>query len=56
MLEDDGIPFSIKKEYLESSGMGIKNIYSRLHKIGATLKQDRNGKGNLLILKFQIHD
>ncbi|WP_333627487.1 hypothetical protein [Sphingobacterium siyangense] len=56
MLQDDGIPFNIKKEYLESSGMGIKNIYSRLQKIGATLKQDRNEKGNLLILKFQIHD
>lgn len=56
MLQDNGIPFSIKKEYMESSGMGIKNIYLRLHKIGANLKQDRNENGNLLILKFPIHD
>jgi signal transduction histidine kinase len=55
-LQDDGIPFDIRREYQEAGGMGIKNIYSRLQKIGATLKQKRNKNGNKLTLKFQIND
>lgn len=50
-ITDDGSFFDFYKNLENTSGMGLKNITSRIRKIGATLKQIPNEKGN----NIEIH-
>lgn len=45
-MTDNGSFFDFYKNMESTSGMGLKNITSRIRKIGATLKQIPNEKGN----------
>ncbi len=45
-MTDDGSYFDFYKKMESTSGMGLKNITSRIRKIGATLKQIPNEEGN----------
>lgn len=50
-MTDDGSSFDFYKNLESTSGMGLKNIISRMRKIGATLKQIPAEKGN----NIEIH-
>lgn len=56
-IKDDGNPFVIKEHLRSSTGMGIKNIYSRISYIGAELLQQPVEKGNHLQINIKLpHD
>ena len=52
-MTDDGSSFDFYKKMESSSGMGLKNITSRIRKIGAMLKQIPNEKGNSIVIHLK---
>lgn len=47
---DDGVPFSFKEKYINSKGLGLQNIQSRLNSINAKLEQKTVSNGNHFII------
>jgi len=53
-ITDDGVPFLIREHLRSSTGMGIKNIYSRLNYISARLHQHPQNSGNHLQIIIKL--
>ncbi|HTO16217.1 MAG TPA: histidine kinase [Edaphocola sp.] len=52
LIIDNGLPFDFYKMYSSSSGLGLKNIISRVKHINAELKQQHTENGNSIILNI----
>lgn len=52
-LFDDSTPFDFYKSLKDTSGMGLKNIISRIKHIGAALEQIPVDKGNKIVLRLK---
>ncbi|MDT0294845.1 sensor histidine kinase [Mesonia ostreae] len=50
---DDGVPFDFYKNLKNSSGMGLKNIMSRLKQVEASLVQVSVDKGNKIVISLK---
>lgn len=51
-ITDDGIPFNFSENYQIASGMGLKNIVSRVRYIRATLQHKQTEKGNNTLIEI----
>lgn len=51
-ITDDGIPFNFSEKYQSASGMGLKNIVSRVRYIRATLQHKESGNGNTTLIEI----
>jgi len=52
-ISDNGTAFNFYQSLKTSSGMGLRNVLSRLNHINAVLKQPLTGKGNKLSIKIK---
>lgn len=51
-VSDDGIPFDFYNKLKNTSGMGLKNILSRLKHVEASLEQIPVDKGNKIVIRL----